>query len=216
MTEQIIFRGGTGQAKMLRESLVSSMKLTAIFENNKSIPSPFSDINIFYGEEGFSDWYKQFFVENETYFAVAIGGDKGKDRVEIHKHLIEFGLKPFNIIDKSAYVASNCKLGDGCQILPQASVCVEAKIGCQTIINTGAIVEHECIIGSGVHICPGARLAGLVQVGDYATIYTGAVILPRITIGEGAVIGAGAVAIKDVKPYTLVLGNPAREVKRIE
>lgn len=41
----------------------------------------------------------------------------------------------------------------------------------------------------------------------------GAVILPRLIIGEGAIIGAGAIVTKDVEPYTVVLGNPAKVLK---
>ena len=41
------------------------------------------------------------------------------------------------------------------------------------------------------------------------------VVLPGATIGEGAVIGAGSVVAKDVAPYTIVVGNPAKEVRKI-
>ena len=44
---------------------------------------------------------------------------------------------------------------------------------------------------------------------------TGAIILPNITVGEMAVVGAGAVVTHDVAPYTVVGGNPAREIKKI-
>ncbi|RZK02633.1 MAG: acyltransferase, partial [Flavobacterium sp.] len=43
-----------------------------------------------------------------------------------------------------------------------------------------------------------------------------AVIMPGITIGEGAVVGAGSVVTKNVEPYTIVIGNPARFYKRRE
>lgn len=46
-----------------------------------------------------------------------------------------------------------------------------------------------------------------------AWIGVGAMILKGVTIGEGAVVGAGAVVTKDVKPWTVVAGNPAIEVK---
>lgn len=52
-----------------------------------------------------------------------------------------------------------------------------------------------------------------VRVGDYAWIASHAVILPGVTIGEGAVVAAAAVVSRDVPPYTLVGGNPARVIR---
>lgn len=53
-----------------------------------------------------------------------------------------------------------------------------------------------------------------VAINDYVFIGTRALLLPGITIGTGAVIGAGSVVTKDVPPYTIVAGCPAREVGR--
>jgi len=47
-------------------------------------------------------------------------------------------------------------------------------------------------------------------------IGAGSIIMPGITIGKGAVVGAGAVVTKDVQPYTVVAGVPARPIKRID
>lgn len=54
---------------------------------------------------------------------------------------------------------------------------------------------------------------GKVLIKDGAHIGIGAIILPGVTIGEGAVVGAGAVVSKDVPPYSLVVGIPAKVVK---
>ncbi|MBN1159472.1 MAG: acyltransferase [Bacteroidales bacterium] len=54
---------------------------------------------------------------------------------------------------------------------------------------------------------------GKVIIKDGAHIGIGAIILPGVTIGEGAVIGAGAVVSKDVPPYSLAVGIPAKVVK---
>lgn len=53
-----------------------------------------------------------------------------------------------------------------------------------------------------------------VTIGHDVWIGHGAVILSGRTIGTGAVIGAGAIVTKDVAPYTVVVGNPARPVRR--
>jgi acetyltransferase-like isoleucine patch superfamily enzyme len=56
---------------------------------------------------------------------------------------------------------------------------------------------------------------GKITVRRDAWIGTGAVILPDVEIGEGAVVGANAVVTKNVAPYTVVGGVPAREIKKI-
>jgi acetyltransferase-like isoleucine patch superfamily enzyme len=57
---------------------------------------------------------------------------------------------------------------------------------------------------------------GPIVIEDDAWIGAGAIILPNVTIGQGAVVGAGAVVTKDVPPYTIVVGVPARPIKRID
>ena len=56
---------------------------------------------------------------------------------------------------------------------------------------------------------------GPIIIESDAWLGTGVAVLPNITIGEGAIIGANAVVIKDVKPYTIVGGIPAREIRRV-
>lgn len=52
-----------------------------------------------------------------------------------------------------------------------------------------------------------------VVIGSHAWIASHAIVLPGVTIGEGAVVAAGAVVTKDVAPFTLVGGNPARFIR---
>ncbi len=53
-----------------------------------------------------------------------------------------------------------------------------------------------------------------VHVGDDADIGIGAILLPGIRIGKGAQVGAGAVVTKNVAPYAVVVGNPARVLRK--
>jgi len=56
---------------------------------------------------------------------------------------------------------------------------------------------------------------GAIMINEDAWIGAGAIILPNITIGEGAIVGAGSVVTKDVSPYTIVVGSPARPISKL-
>ena len=62
----------------------------------------------------------------------------------------------------------------------------------------------------------GAEWAEPVTVGNSVWIGGGATLLPGVTVGDCSVIAAGAVVTRDVEPWTLVGGNPARVIKRLK
>lgn len=215
--EEMVFWGATGHAKVLRECMSNTViKLVALFDNNNSLISPFPNVPLYYGKKGFDDWLRQRNPNIDVGFLVAIGGDKGKERLELQEYLQSQGLVALLAKHPTAYVAQNVSIGTGSHILVNSAVGVDTNIGRACIVNTGAIIDHECHIGDGCHICPGAHLAGCVVIEDYATVGTGAVILPRIKVGRESKIGAGAVVISDVPDYATVVGNPAKITKIAE
>lgn len=57
---------------------------------------------------------------------------------------------------------------------------------------------------------------GTVHIKRGAYIGVHSIILPGVTVGEGAIVGAGSVVTKDVPPLSVVAGNPARVIKRLD
>lgn len=125
-----------------------------------------------------------------------------------------------------------CEIGDNCMIGPFVEIQKEVKIGnnvrvqSHSFICTGVIIEDDVFIGHGVMFIndrsPSVKTARegtwklertLVKRG--ASIGNNATILP-VTIGENALIGAGSVVTKDVPPNTIVVGNPAKILRKRE
>jgi len=127
-----------------------------------------------------------------------------------------------------------CKIGDGSrigafvEIQKNSSVGRCCKISSHTFVCEGVHIADEVFVGHGVmftnDVYPRATNEdGSAQseadwqvvethVERRASIGSNATILAGITIGEGALIGAGAVVTKDVAPFAIVAGVPARVI----
>ncbi len=212
---KVVFWGASGHAKVLNECISRlGYELIALFDNRPALSFPINGVPIYTGMEGFREWLKLGL--KEVRFLIAIGGDKGRDRLTLHTDLEESGLKPLSVVHPTAFVAESADVQAGCQVLANASVCVDVQLGLQTIVNTNASIDHECVIGAGAHVAPGATLAGCVRVGNNTLIGAGATVLPRITIGANVIVGAGAVVTRDFPDNCVAYGNPARLVRMRE
>ena len=127
------------------------------------------------------------------------------------------------------------KVGRNVHIYPSATIYFpwnleagdESAIGEHAFIyNLGRItIGTRATISHRVHLCAGTHdhtksdfplLRPPIVIGAEAWICADAFIGPGVTIGEGAIVGAGTVVIEDVRPWMIVVGNPARETKRRE
>ncbi len=107
-------------------------------------------------------------------------------------------------------------------MIPSELIChpgAEISIGDGTFFNYASSIEarqsvtigKRCMFASRVRLADASdRTSGPIIVGDDVWIAHGAVIAPGISIGAASVISAGAVVTKDVPPYSLAIGNPAR------
>lgn len=205
----LVVWGTKGQAKVLAEfAEAAGYRIDAFFDNDRTAVSPIPAVPVYHGDAGL-DRYLREHDASVLAFVVAIGGDRGRDRLEVQRRLENAGLRPATLIHPTAFVARDAAVGPGSHVLVRACVCTRARLGAACIVNTAASVDHECDLGDGVHIGPGATLAGCVSIGEAAFVGAGAVILPNLTIGSGAVIAAGAVVIDDVEPGWTVAGVPA-------
>ncbi|MBO8130746.1 MAG: N-acetyltransferase [Candidatus Marinimicrobia bacterium] len=131
-----------------------------------------------------------------------------------------------------------CEIGDKTKIGPFVEIQKGVKVGKRCKISShsficeGVTIEDEVFIGHNVtfinDLYPRATNAdGELQtekdwkviptvVKKGASIGSSATILAGVVIGEYSIVGAGAVVTKDVPPYTIVAGVPAKEIRKID
>lgn len=107
----------------------------------------------------------------------------------------------------------NLEIGEHAYIGPGANIyCMgRVRIGDHALISQGA---HLC---GGTHDISDAHfqlIARPITIGERAWIAAEAFVGPGVTVGEGAVLGARAVALRDLEAWTVYSGNPAQPLKR--
>ena len=151
---------------------------------------------------------------------------------------LAFFSHPIAVIDENCTILSGTKIWHFSHIMPNCEIGKECNIGQNCVISSGVKlgsnvkIQNNVSVYSGV-ICEDDVFLGpsmvftnilnprsaIVRKDQYlktlvkkgASIGANATIICGIEIGEYSLIGAGAVVTKDVKPYALVMGNPAKQ-----
>ena len=139
----------------------------------------------------------------------------------IHNPLRNYYLRIFGIV-----INNKSSIHRGCKFFHVGKI----KIGCNSVVNWGCYLDNRrgIYIGNNVGIAHNTKIYTLghdlddpefktkgspVIIEDNAFIFSNALIMPGVTIGEGAIVLAGSVVTKNVEPWTIVGGNPAKKIR---
>jgi len=139
-----------------------------------------------------------------------------KLRIKILKHVIDIGTDTVIESNFKFGLKEKIVIGDNCEI--NEGVYIQSAI-----IGNYVLIAHNVSILAITHnfkdktqmiIHQGFTEVKPVVIGDDVWIGRNAIILPGISLGQGAIVGAGAVVTKNVEPYMIVGGTPARVIGR--
>lgn len=129
-------------------------------------------------------------------------------------------------------IGDETKIGTFVEVQKGARIGNRVKVSSHTFICEGVTIEDEVFIGHGVMFINdkyprSATSNGQLQteadwvciptlIGQGASIGSNATILCGVTVGEHAIVGAGSVVTHNVPPWSIVAGNPARVIRKLE
>jgi UDP-2-acetamido-3-amino-2,3-dideoxy-glucuronate N-acetyltransferase len=127
----------------------------------------------------------------------------------------------FSHIMPDSVIGANCNIGQNVVVMPKVIIGNNVKIQNNVSVYTGVVCEDDVFLGPSMVFTNVINpRSAIVRKDEYqktlvkkgASIGANATIICGNEIGSYAMIGAGAVITKPVKPYALVVGNPAKQI----
>ncbi|HIE1654419.1 TPA: acetyltransferase [Burkholderia cenocepacia] len=144
---------------------------------------------------------------------VAIGDNHARENVTAGLAMLVPGLPRVSAVHPAACVGKASTIGAGTVVMAGAVINPSCSIGEGCIVNTNVSLDHDGVMADFSSLAPGVVTGGNCRIGRGAAIGLGAMLRHRIAVGEHSVVGAGAVVLHDVEPYTVAYGNPARRIR---
>jgi sugar O-acyltransferase (sialic acid O-acetyltransferase NeuD family) len=152
-------------------------------------------------------------IENieEYYFSIGVFD------IRLRKKFIRLAesknIKPTTLINPSAKIGRNVKIGKGSMIHVNSVIEGGTTIGEYCIIGSLTRIGHNTTIGNHCQISSLTSIGGYNTIGDNVLINTGCITIENLNVTSGAILGMGAVVFKDVPKGSIMIGNPARNVR---
>ncbi len=134
-------------------------------------------------------------------------------RKAIYERLANNKLNYAKVIDPGFILSTSSSIAGGTVVHTGAIATCNVHIQEGCLINKQAVIGHDVTIGKYSVISPSVSIGGNVNIGSGCYLGSGAIIRNGIDIGTDSIIGMGAVVLSDVKPNSVMVGNPARRIR---
>lgn len=150
------------------------------------------------------------------YLEVSIAIGEPITREKVYNKVKENGVKLATLIHPGVYIDENSIIGEG------VTICEGVTITSCVVLENNVYVQPHAVIGHDIHIGKHSVIGSNVEIGGANIIgervFIGFMVgtLQGLTIGDDVEISAGSIVFRDIEPGMIVMGNPARVIRRNE
>ena len=154
--------------------------------------------------------FREKYPPEKAKVVIAVGEPKARET--LYGRVKAAGYSLATIVHATATVSEMVTLGEGVVLQDGVRVSAETELGANTFVNHRSMIGHNTKIGKHCQISANVMIAGWVEIGDTVFAGVSSCIRDRTKVGEHTILSMGSVVLKDMRPYKIVLGNPAREM----
>lgn len=158
------------------------------------------------------DTARELFPELEV--SIAIGEPNIREKV--YKRVIESDVQLATLIHPGVYIDESSTIGKGVIICEGVTTTSRVVIEDNVYVQPHAVIGHDIHIGRHSVIGSNAEIGGANEIGERVFIGFMVGTLQGLKIGDDVEISAGSIVFRDIEPGMIVMGNPARVIRRNE
>jgi len=165
---------------------------------------------------GRSEDYSRYLSDPEYLFFVAYVGMQNEKTIYEKLESIQIPDDRWaTLIHPSASIPKGmCNIGKGVLFAPQTQLSPDTSIADHCILLGGSFVGHDSILDIFSHAATNAVIGANVHIGKAVHVGSNSTIREKVSIGDFCLVGSGSVVLNDFDPGSIIVGNPARLLRK--
>jgi acetyltransferase EpsM len=158
----------------------------------------------------------RYLLDEEVFFFIAYVGMQREEEIFMKINSLNIPSNRYaTLIHPTAIIPRGfCKIGNGVLIAPLAQLSPDTTLEDNCMMLANSFLGHDSVMRKFAHIASNSVIGANVDVGRAVHIGTNATIIEKIRIGDFSLVGTGSVVLQDIEENSIVVGNPARLLRR--
>ena len=159
--------------------------------------------------------YEEFlsrFSPDDSEICVSFGEPRSRKRVA--EKVVGDGYQLATVIHPNVWIPETTSVGEGSILLEGCRVGCNVSIGSNVLALHNLNIAHDTSIGRHCLIASASSCAGGVRIGESVYLGIGSMIKEGTVVGDDSIVSMGSIVMQDVPPRAVVMGNPARVIRK--